>query len=133
MINSLVTDLVENSLENIRQAQFKSVHEVRESSKVTVCLGPKMQEMHAQLKQYLRKNLYNHQNVREMADRSKRIVTELFQYYLDGGDAQQYFSNPKQDILCDEPRISSIKDYIAGMTDRFALMEHERIFGNVTA
>ena len=133
MINSLVTDLVENSLENIRQAQFKSVHEVRESSKVTVCLGPKMQEMHAQLKQYLRKNLYNHQNVREMADRSKRIVTELYQHYLDGGDAQQDFSKPREDILCDEPRISSIKDYIAGMTDRFALMEHERIFGNVTA
>ena len=88
-----------------------------------------MQGMHAQLKQYLRKNLYNHQNVKEMADKSKRIVRELFQHYQGSADDLHYFSSPKEDILCDEPRISSIKDYIAGMTDRFAVNEYERIFG----
>ena len=130
MINSLVTDLVDHSLEKIQQGRFDSVHAVRESSEVTVSLSPDMFRMHAQLKKYLRRNLYNHQNVRKMADRSKLIVGELFEYYLaNPKQVGQPIAGAEEDVLCDEPSVSAIKDYIAGMTDRFAANEHERIFG----
>lgn len=130
MINSLVTDLVENSLQNIQEAGFKSIHEVRESARPSVCLGAEMQKMHAQLKGYLRDNLYNHENVKQMADKSKLVVRALFDCYK---------SNPGQFIdenglardenSEEESYVCAIKDYIAGMTDRFALHEYERISG----
>ena len=67
-----------------------------------------------------------------MADRSKRIVRELFQHYIDNPDPDRLETeNVGEDIFCDEPYVSSIKDYIAGMTDRYAVKEHERIFGKL--
>lgn len=125
MINSLVTDLVDNTLLNISKAGFKSIADVRRADRVVVCLGAEMQEKHTRLKRFLRENLYNHDSVQKVAAHSRYVVAALFEFYV---------SNPKECPLSEyeengEPVELAIKDYIAGMTDRFALQEYARISG----
>ena len=76
------------------------------------------------LKQFLRKNLYNHYQVNRMSAKATRIVQELFScFYENTGllpDEYQVFA--KSD------KARAVADYIAGMTDRFAIREHRRLF-----
>lgn len=124
MINALVNDLVTTSRQNIRRAKVASPHEVRASCAL-VCFSAVMAAEQRQLKQFLRRNLYQHYLVARMANKARRIVSDLFgafqadprmlppQYRTDAGAA---------------PLARSIADYIAGMTDRYAIREHRRLF-----
>ncbi len=123
MINSLVTDLIETSKVRIEQAGVRSIDDVRNAGEALIVLGEDMQRKHIQLKRFLSKNLYNHDKVRNMAEKSRHIVTKLFEAYAN-----------QPDLLPDKPNgveadsmECMIKDYIAGMTDRFAITEFERI------
>ena len=124
MINALINDLVTTSRLNIRRAKVASPQEVR-ASRALVCFSAEMAAEQRQLKQFLRHNLYQHYLVARMANKARRIVSDLFgafqadprmlppQYRTDAGAA---------------PLARSIADYIAGMTDRYAIREHRRLF-----
>jgi dGTPase len=123
MINSLVTNLIETSNARIESADFQSIEDVRIAGEATIMLDEHMQRKHMQLKRFLNNNLYNHDKVRSMAEKSRHIVIKLFEAYV---------SRPE--LLPDNARGNEvdskecmIKDYIAGMTDRFAIVEYERI------
>jgi dGTPase len=124
MINALINDLVTNSRLNIGRAGVASPQEVRACGAL-VCFSAEMAAEQRQLKQFLRHNLYQHYLVARMANKARRIVSDLFgafqadprmlppQYRTDAGAA---------------PLARSIADYIAGMTDRYAIREHRRLF-----
>jgi dGTPase len=128
MINNLVTDLVETSKAEIESNRLDSVNDARNKEEVIIRLSENMHSKHSQLKRFLSKNLYNHDKVRKMADNSKHIVKKLFDIFI---------SNPELLPAGSTSTISSentageleciVKDYIAGMTDRFAMKEYERI------
>ncbi len=131
MINSLVTDLIKTSRVRIEQAGFKSTDDVRHAREAIIILGEDMYKKHKQLKQFLGKNLYNHKNVRVMAEKSKQIIKKLFETFVNYPDlladkqAKRITDNINRDV--GDSKECIIKDYIAGMTDRFAILEYERI------
>jgi dGTPase len=81
------------------------------------------------LKTFLLRNLYRHPQVMETTDRARRVVSDLFKRYLDAPEDM-----PDSHVLPNaspQQRARAVADYIAGMTDRFAIREHERLFGRV--
>jgi dGTPase len=125
LINSQVTDLLEESIKKLEKVKNKSSKEVRLSNKRLISFSAKMQKERKEIRDFLTKNLYNHYRVIRMTSKAKRFVEDLFNVYL---------NNPRQlpplvqVWMKKEPLHRVICDYIAGMTDRFALDEHKKLF-----
>jgi dGTPase len=123
MIDTLVTDLIRTSVENVRARVPASPGDVRTAPPL-IAFSPRIREESHELKQFLRRNLYQHYRVTRMSVKARRIVAELFQAFLsDTRLLPPEFQARAQD---DAPR--AIADYIAGMTDRYAILEHRRLF-----
>ncbi len=123
MINALVTDLIEQTETNIRQYAPASVDEVR-IAPALVAFSQQMYEKNRELKAVLRTQLYRHYRVMRMSAKARRIISELFQAFME--DPRLL---PPQFNKAPEPAAERlIADYIAGMTDRYAIREHRRIF-----
>ena len=129
MINYLVVDLVENSRRLLAEAAVASVDDVRNAGRPLIGFSASVREESLELKRFLREHLYNHYRVRRMTRKAEQIVSGLFGVFMD--DARvlppQY-----QDKLRVSPEDRNIRarvvaDYIAGMTDRYAIREHKRL------
>ena len=84
-------------------------------------------EMHAQqraLKSFLRDNLYRHYQVLRMTNKARRIISDLFGAFMDAPSLLP----PQYQLMAQEDRARAVADYIAGMTDRYAIREHRRLF-----
>ena len=123
MINTLVSDITRQSLKNIRRVSPKNPNEVRVAGPL-IAFSPKIREEQQQLKQFLRRHLYQHYRVARMSGKAKRIIFELFHAFME--DARLLPPQFQEKAGRDEPR--AISDYIAGMTDRYAIREHRRLF-----
>lgn len=123
MINTLVIDLTQTTLANLQRYQPQHVGEVRELPNLAAFSAPIRAEAN-ELKRFLHRNLYRHYKVVRMMNKARRIVRELFQAFLDDPRvlAQEY----RRDDHIAQAR--AIADYIAGMTDRHAIREHQRLF-----
>ena len=123
MIGTLVSDLIAQTARNIAAAAPKSIDEVRAGPQLAG-FSPAIQSEQLALKQFLRTHLYQHYRVTRMTVKAQRIVRELFDAFLSNPRLlpPQYQEKAKMDT----PR--SIADYIAGMTDRYAIKEHRRLF-----
>ena len=130
MINYVVSDLIETSKASIEHVNPADIDAVRKCGKSLIKMGEATERMHKVLKKYLRDNLYKHERVEMMADQAKQTVTYLFNAYM---DTPALLTNEIQEIINngsvknDIPVYRLIADYIAGMTDRFAFAEYERI------
>ena len=123
MINVLVVDLCTQSSANISQLNPKSIQDIRQAPYL-VSFSAQIAKQNLALKQFLRKNLYQHYKVNRMSAKAERIIRELFAVFLaDSGLMPQEFQAYAQ---TDKAR--AVADYIAGMTDRFAIREHRRLF-----
>ena len=131
MINDLVTDLVKTSQSLLDKHSPKDINDVRKAGELIIRLSDEMQEKHLELKRFLRKNLYNHGYVKNMTDKASAIITILFNAYTRKSELLPEYIQGKIENMEDESEIDSryrmIADYIAGMTDRFAISEHDRI------
>lgn len=123
MIDTLITDLVRQSARTIRDLAPASPDDVRRGPPM-IRFSERIREEQTELKQFLRTNLYRHYRVSRMSSKARRIVTELFEAFLsEPGLLPPEFQSRARD---DAPR--AIADYIAGMTDRYAIAEHRRLF-----
>jgi len=123
MINTLVSDITRQSLKNIRRVSPKNPNEVRVAGPL-IAFSPKIREEQQQLKQFLRRHLYQHYRVARMSGKAKRIIFDLFHAFME--DARLLPPQFQEKAGRDKPR--AISDYIAGMTDRYAIREHRRLF-----
>jgi len=125
MINALVVDLIETSRSNIQQAGVKSIADVR-NAPALIGFSDAMKLEAQTLKRFLRKNLYQHYLVSRMTSKARRIVTDLFGIFLSGPQLlPPDYQVAEGDTLGQARRVA---DYIAGMTDRYAMREHRRSF-----
>lgn len=127
VINAQVTDLVETILSTIEAEGIRSTEDVRERKKPVARFSAEMEKKNKQLKRFLRENLYKHHRVIRMADKAERIIKELFKAYL----RAPKLLPPHVSSLIDKSgreKHRVICDYIAGMTDRFALDEFKKLF-----
>jgi dGTPase len=123
MIGTLVTDLIEQTEQNLRNCAPKSVEDVRMAPPI-VAFSAGMLELNRELKAFLRTNLYRHYRVMRMSAKSQRIITDLFNAFMeDPRLLPPQFNSPS-----DSGRTRAVADYIAGMTDRYAIREHRRLF-----
>lgn len=123
MINVLVVDLCTQSSANIGQLNPKNIQDIRHAPYL-VGFSTQMAKQNLALKQFLRKNLYQHYKVNRMSAKAARIVRDLFVVFLAdiGLMPHEFQAYAKAD------KARAVADYIAGMTDRFAIREHHRLF-----
>lgn len=125
MLNRFVQDLIETSRARIAAAAPADIEAVRAAGSALIEFSAGMRMQHLDLKRVLRVELYEHAQVHDMAQRSQRIVTTLFESFLRHTALWPASLAP---LVGDErARAQQIADYVAGMTDRYAIAEYERI------
>ncbi len=125
MIGTLVADLVAESSSILKKAGIQSLADVRKLKEGLIRFSPEVAEMNQELKDFLWDRVYTHYRVIRMEEKAKRILRDLFSAYMDRpAQLPKEFS----DRLPEEPEARVICDYIAGMTDRFAIEEHRKLF-----
>lgn len=124
LINYLVNDVVEQSKKNIEKAGVSSVEDVR-NSEILIAHSEEVKRKHTELRKFLEENMYENYRVIRMAQKAGRIIKELFNAYLN--EPKQLPPHIQKKIE-KEPKEIVICDYIAGMTDRFAQIEHQKLF-----
>ncbi len=126
MINTLVSDLVRQSESNIEKQELNTLEDVHRAP-VLIAFSTEMDEQQRVLKRFLHANLYRHYKVMRMSAKAHRIVTDLFAAFM--GDSrllpQQFQPQASEG---DAERARTVADYIAGMTDRYAIREYRRLF-----
>ena len=132
MINVMVVDLIDTSKENITDADVTSVDDVRKQPARLMAFSDNMDDQKLELKQFLRKELYQHYRVHRMTKKAADVIEALFSAFIDDlkilpTDALNH-CNRLKDKHGDTGIARGIADYIAGMTDRYAIVEYERIF-----
>lgn len=123
MINTLVVDLTDTTLANIQALGPDSADAVRAAPPLAA-FSAAMRRQANELKGFLMENLYRHYRVMRMTTKARTIVRELFVAFLD--DPRLLTSEYRRDDPLQQAR--AIADYIAGMTDRYAIREHRQLF-----
>jgi len=131
MINTLVSDLITTSQENIQSLNLSTIHDVRNAGKPLIGLSDAVAAQNTELKRFLNKHLYKHPKVEKMSEEAKQVIRQLFDGFM--SKASLLPEDVQKNIGVQEGeqgrsgKARVIADYIAGMTDRFALAEFERI------
>lgn len=132
MINRQVVDLLQTSEQALAEAAPRSVEEVRQQGLPLIRFSTAMQNEHQILKRFLRENLYHHYRVHRMSVKAQRMVKDLFEALYDEPrllpPEHQTRVRASERELGDTGRARVVADYIAGMTDRYAIREHQKLF-----
>lgn len=126
MINTLVTDLIRQSAANIEEQGLETLDDVR-FAPALVAFSEELNREQRELKKFLHLHLYRHYRVMRMSSKAQRIVRDLFGVFMD--DVRllpTQFQASANESQMNRARV--VADYIAGMTDRYAIREHRRIF-----
>ena len=129
MINTLIVDLIDTSRQRIDSHFLSSVEDVR-SAPPLIAFSDTVSKEALVLKRFLRENLYQHYQVNRMTSKARRIICELFDAFLE----EPSLLPPDYQVpdACDsshhQRQARKVADYIAGMTDRYAMREHRRLF-----
>lgn len=131
MINHVVSDLVAESRRRIGDYRPTSIEDVRAARHPLIALSDGVRKQHVDLKRFLNGNLYRHYRVQRMSHKAERIVTSLFATFM---EKELLLPREVQDRIAglapdrkDAERPRLIADYIAGMTDRYAIAEYQRL------
>ena len=125
-LGNFVDDLIKTSLERIQQSGIESLEQVRSQASPLVDFSESVRESHLRLKRFLQRELYSHEQVHRFNEAARATVTELFDYYMN--EPELLPDEHQADSNNDEFELSRrVGDYIAGMTDRFAISSHSRL------
>ena len=125
VINRCALDLIRTTLQNVASSSVRSAADVRKVGRRLVAYSPEMQPLVKQLKDFLYKNMYRHYRVVRMGDKAGRILRDLFHSYV----SEPLQLPPQyQERVAEDGLQRAVCDYIAGMTDRFAMEDHRRLF-----
>ena len=131
LIDHMVTDLLATSRARLAAGAPKSADEVRDQGRPMIAFSEDLRAIDKALRAFLFERMYRHERVNRMTDRSKRIVRELFDRYMTDPAALPPEWQQAADGLDSKERARLVADYIAGMTDRYALSAHERLCGGL--
>jgi len=129
MIETVVTDLIENTRRNLQADPPRSIEDVRKAPRPLLLLSDAIYAQHTELKRFLNKHLYSHEKKLAMTEQAQRIVRELFAAYNEEPQRMpaEFAARASAADRAGQARV--VADYIAGMTDRYAIAEHERVTG----
>jgi len=129
MINMVVTDLIDSTRQRIEAAQPESIDDVRRAGAELVAMSDDVYASHLALKQFLNQHLYRHEQKLAKTREAQAMIENLFAAFMQDikrmpGEFSTAAANEDE---ADRARV--VADYIAGMTDRYAIAEHERVMG----
>ena len=131
MIGAMVEDVIDASQQRLEEVRPANVEAVRSHGIPLIAFSEAMQAHGEGLKAFLRERMYRHHKVNRMASKARRTVGELFELFID----EPQCLPEEWRARCDGPRTLStarvVADYVAGMTDRFAIQEHRNLFDTV--
>lgn len=125
LINWQVSDLLEQTQRNLRQQRIATVEDVRRHTGPLVSSGAEMAGLKEELEDFLRRRVYQHHRVQRMAAKGRRTLQMLFAEF---SQAPQLLPERYSRRIAAEGAARVICDYLAGMTDRYALDEYLRLF-----
>ena len=132
MIDEQIKDLIAQSTQKIIRAQPQSIHDIRQFDGSLISFSADMLEMHLELKRFLRENLYRHYRVYRMSHKAGNVVSKIFNALINDlrlmPPEYRKKAQIEEEINGDSARARIVSDYIAGMTDRYAIKEYKRIF-----
>ncbi len=123
MINTLVVDLVDQTRANLARHRPQSLDELRHCPPMAA-FSPEQRAEHLELKRFLFQNLYRHYKVVRMGEKARRLIRDLFTAFT----GESKLLPPEFQERAADGLERAVCDYIAGMTDRYAILEHRRIF-----
>ena len=127
IIDQQINDVVTTSERLIQAAGVQSADDVRRFAKPLVQYSPARRNLNRELRRYLYKNLYYNQAINEPHLRAKQLLKELFDYFF---QHPQKLGDQARKQIRKSGKHRAVCDYIAGMTDRFAIAEHRKYFGD---
>ncbi len=125
LIDLEVTDLLQESARRIRERRIRQPADAQRLDEPVIAFSGSMKRLRTPLKGFLQRELYHHHRVVRMADKAQRFLTALFEVYLRN---PQQLPHTTRQRLKKEDTHRVVCDYIAGMTDRYALAEYKKLF-----
>ena len=122
LINLMVIDIINTTKKNLKKNKPKNINDIYRQKNKIVHFSEKTREIDNQVKDFLKKNMYNNKKVLTNTDKGKMITKDLFKYLLN--NPKKYIS---RELLKNEQKERLIADFIAGMTDRYAINLHKKI------
>ncbi len=129
LISKMIADVVKESSERLRTIKPKDTSDIRKLDKPIISFSSDMLEEMASLRLFLTKRMYKHPSVNRMTSKAKRIVKDLFNLFDKEPDCLP--NNWRTQVINEGIELKKariIADYIAGMTDRYAIYEHKKLF-----
>jgi dGTPase len=127
-ITAMVEDVIRESLGRIDLAQPQSAQAIRELDYATVSFSPLMEEQEKHLKAFLFQRMYRHERVMRPVRAAQTILGDLYRVFFEGSERLPEDPQWSLEGLDELARATRIADYLAGMTDRYAVAEHRRLF-----
>jgi len=128
MIGAMVDDVMAETRRRAAASGVKSAEDVRGLGHALVAFSPDMAEDLARLRQFLQEKMYRHWRVNRTRSQARRLLAEMFGLFMDEPNVLPAEWFERTQGLDDLGRARLVCDYIAGMTDRYAIEEHKRLF-----
>ena len=118
----MVIDVIRTTHTNLKKIKPKSIQDIYSQEQLIVDFSDNMKKTDIQIKDFLRRNMYNHKKVMINTNKGKIIIKDLFNYL--SKNTKKYISD---ELLKKEKKERVVADFIAGMTDRYAINLHKEI------
>ena len=129
MIGAVVTDLIEETRRRLEEQNPRSIEDIRDAGKPLVSMSDEMYQQHQALKRFLNEYLYRHEQKLAMTRKVQIMIKELFSVYSEDVERMPAEFADAAASHDQTGRARVVADYIAGMTDRYAMAAHESIQG----
>jgi len=118
----MVVDVINTTNKNLKLRNPQTVNDIYKQDCLMVDFSDKMKKIDKQIKEFLKHNMYNHKKVITSANKGKKIINDLFKYLLK--NPRKYIN---KNMFQNESKERVIADFVAGMTDRYAINLHKKI------
>ena len=128
LINRMVADVIATARANVATHGVDSADAVRHLGTPLITFSPGMEHVNRAIKAFLMSHMYRHFRVNRMSSKARRVMGDLFAFFLAEPNCLPTVWQAQTDGAGTQQTAETVADFIAGMTDRFALDEHARIF-----
>lgn len=132
-IKEMLTDVKNVILQNLSKVQPKSIDDIRNAKFAIVDFSKEFMSQLNVIRGFLREKMYHNHNVLIMTKKGMIILEKIFNFYMENPDCLPNAWQEKLDLNSDSAKANRIADFIAGMTDRYAIKMHNKIFDTVVS
>ena len=125
LIKLMVDDLIFNTKEIIKKNNISSYDQILSLNKKIVCFSDDIKNQELKLKNFLKKNMYEHAQVKRMTIKAKKIITDLFELFI---EEPSLLPTEWSEFENKDQKLTKVCDYISGMTDKYAISMHKKFF-----